>query len=119
MKTINMTRLAMALTFLMALSLFGCAQHTTAGGMDTTMEGSMTEQKMTDQHMDSSMDTMAKDAMKKDMDEMGGKKMQDTMHDTGGTMDTMKGDAMKHDTMQDEMEKKEDRMMQDSSKEMM
>jgi hypothetical protein len=106
MKTINMTRMAMALIFLMALSLSGCAQHTTAGGMDTSMEGSMnemTEQKMTDQHMDSTMDTMAKDTMH----EMDEKHMGDTM------------DTMKHDTMQDEMDKTEDRMMQDSGKEMM
>ena len=102
MKTINMTRMAMALVVLMALSLSGCAQNTTGGNMDTSMEGTMTEQKM-----DTTMDTMGQETMKKDMEEMGGMEMQDTM------------DTMKHDTMQDEMDATGDRMMQDSDKEMM
>jgi len=96
--------MAMGLIYLMSLILFGCTQYGTAGDMDASSEGAMTE--MTDKNMDKTMDTMKKETMKSDMGEMSGQKME-------GAMDTMKGDTMK--TMDDS----KDTMMKDSSKDMM
>ena len=96
MKTHNTTRMAMGVIYLMSLILFGCTQYGTAGNMDTASEGSMTE--MTDKNMGSTTDTM-----KNDMGKMNDRKME-------SSMDTMKGGTM-DDT--------KDKMMQDTSKDMM
>jgi len=97
--------MAMGLIFLMSLILFGCTQYSAASKMDNATEGSISE--MTEQNMGNTMDTMEEETMKSHRGEMSGQKME-------GSMDTMKGDTTKN-TMDDAT----DKMMNDSSKEMM
>ena len=105
MKTHIATLLAMGLVYLLSLLLFGCTQYSTAGKMDTSMEG--TKMETTEPGMGNTMNTMGNKTMKGDMGEMGGQNMK-------GTMDTMKGDTMKNT-----MDKTKDSMMEDSGTEMM
>jgi hypothetical protein len=100
MKTHTTTLLAMGLVYLMSLFLFGCTQYSTAGKMDSAAEGTMTE--TTGKNMNAAMDTKENKAMKGDTGEMNGQKME-------GTMDTMQGT----------METTKDKMLNDSSKELM
>ena len=84
MKTHMTTLLAMGLVYLMSLLLFGCTQYSTAGKMDTSMEG--TKMETTEPGMGNTMNTMENKTMKGDMGEMGGQNMKGTMDKTKDSM---------------------------------